>query len=58
MDEAMTIWQAEMASNLKATMEPMRGLFFALSTGISACGCGDSHGKRGVPDDITELTGG
>jgi len=31
-DEAMTFWQAEMASNLEATMEPMRGLFFALST--------------------------
>jgi hypothetical protein len=31
-DEATTIWQAEMALNLEATMEPMRGLFFALST--------------------------
>ena len=32
LDEAMTIWQAKMASNLEATMEPMQGLFFALST--------------------------
>jgi len=28
----MTDWQAKMALNLEATMEPMRGLFFALST--------------------------
>jgi hypothetical protein len=32
LDDAMTACQAEMASNLEATMEPMRGLFFALST--------------------------
>ena len=31
-DEAMTVWHTEMASNLEATMAPMRGLFFALST--------------------------
>jgi hypothetical protein len=31
-DEAMTLWHAEiMASNLKATMAPMRGLFFAVT---------------------------
>ena len=31
-DDAMTAWQAKMASNLETTIEPIRGLFFLLST--------------------------
>jgi hypothetical protein len=44
-DEAMTVWHAEMASNLEATMAPMRGLFFSLSTDKDKPGDGGGAAK-------------